>query len=331
MQLNQLSKDEAKTLAITLNYHESLDALSFKDANFIWKTAGFSRAKGWTALKSAIESEYNNNTSEYENVEDLDALPEELRKVIKELSSDSRDKGFSSRSNDSDNRSGGFGDDSFGFGSEDSRRDRDREDRRSNRRGDRRETRRNRRRRDDDYDTDWEPRSRRRDDRDDDRDSFSLRTRRRDDDSRFNFRRDDDNNKVSKRKGSDFVSKLREKTRETEDVDTQGASLQDYLSYYFGDAKTVRLAFSFKSETAIKNANKLCDRYADVVHDWNMSREEAHELKVVLDSLIDFVVGIYKRRDYNTFNRISLTLRQTRREIEAMFWRTLNSSYGKYL
>lgn len=337
MQLNNLKKEDAKTLAITLNFHESLDSLSFKDANDLWKTAGFSGAKGWTALKGAMEAEYNNNTSDYEDVENMDSLSEELRDIVKELSSDNRNKGFSNRDEDTETRGGGFGGDSFGFGNGEDRRSRDRDDdRRSNRRGDRRKTRSRRGR--DSYDTEWTPRDRRRDDnRDDDRDrdSFTLtraKSRSRDDDRGFTFRRDDDNTKVSKRKGSnDFVSKLREKVRESEDVDTDGASLQDYLSHYFQDSRTVRRAFSFDSEVAIKNANKLCDRFAQVVDDNDMTREEAHELKVVLDALIDFVIGIYKRREYNVFSRISLTLRQTRREVESMFWRTLNKSYAQYM
>ena len=105
-----------------------------------------------------------------------------------------------------------------------------------------------------------------------------------------------------------------------------------YLSALYSNKEAVQGAFSMDSHTAIHSITELCSEFQNTVNSNQLSLNEAHELKALLDCLIDLVFSFYQTRDRSVASRIHLYLRGVRREIAALFWTSVEKSpYASYL
>lgn len=157
--------------------------------------------------------------------------------------------------------------------------------------------------------------------------SFSLSTRERERDDRDGFgfglggnrrggrvERGRDGDRVAKRSKDPFMR----------------GSMQSYLFGLYGakDVKTIENAFSYDSEVAVKGALELTRNAGKVARDNYLCEDDKHELKAILDALIEFVELIAANRKNTAWSRLSIRLRNFRREVERMVWGSLERVWG---
>lgn len=105
-------------------------------------------------------------------------------------------------------------------------------------------------------------------------------------------------------------------------------SMQAYLWRLYGDKDMISGAFSYDSETAVANTREICRKYTSCCRENNLDNDDAHELKAVIDALIEFVELVAANRTNTAWSRLSIRVRGLRRELEAMIYGTLERIWG---
>lgn len=145
----------------------------------------------------------------------------------------------------------------------------------------------------------------------------------------ISFGRGDRRGKTKKTRGDSFARRVNQESKRFEG-ESDGFSITDYLQELYGDGARdlCAAATSFDSEIAIDAVETLCREFKPCCNHNRLNEDESHELKAILDSLLDFVFSVKRHRENSIVTRTSLKLRHVHRSLQSAFWSAASIAVG---